>query len=197
VINQGEWTVQLDSSLPWGGKVRLTLDSIASLDFTVHFRLPSWARAAMIRINGESFSIPSSIYADYPSSQPVASGFDPRLARFLPVQRTWSSGDVVDLNFEMPIVLRHASTRLHGHKGKVALTRGPLVYCLESNDNVGIDIFSARIDPNSIHTEPAPALLDGIWILRGRTIDEREFIAIPYHLWANRGKSQMTVWLNT
>jgi hypothetical protein len=74
---------------------------------------------------------------------------------------------------------------------------GPMVYCLESNDNMGIDIFSARIDPTSIYAELAPALLGGILLLRGKATDEKEFITIPYHLWANRGKSQMTVWINT
>ena len=189
--------IKLEASLPWEGKVRLTFDAIVSSDFTIHFRLPSWAKAASIRINGGLFSIDSSIKADRLPMLAAASGFDPRQARFLPVQRSWSSGDTVDLEFEMPIVLRRASLRLRGHKDKVVLTHGPLVYCLESNDNPGIDIFKARIDPTSIYAESAPALLGGVWILRGRTTDERDFTAIPYHLWANRGESQMTVWLST
>jgi DUF1680 family protein len=197
VINQGQWTVRLDSGLPWSGKVSLTLGLITSSDSILYFRLPSWAKAASIHINSELFINPSEPSRDYPSVLTTASGFDPRLARFLPVQRIWSSGDVVDLEFEMPIILRRASLHLRGHKGKVALTRGPLVYCLENTDNAGLDIFHARIDRNSISAESAPALLGGIWILHGRTIDENEFTAIPYHLWANRGESKMTVWINT
>jgi hypothetical protein len=103
---------------------------------------------------------------------------------------------VVDLDFEMPIVIRRASPQMRGHKDKVALTRGPLVYCLESIDNSGIDIFNDSIDINSVYTESVPTLLGGIYILRGRLRNGKEFIAIPYHLWANRGQSQMTVWLN-
>ena len=85
---------------------------------------------------------------------------------------------------------------MRGYKGKVAFTRGPLVYCLESIDNIGIDIFNARIDPGSIRTEFSPALLGGIWVLRGLTREGKDFTSIPYHMWANRGGSQMTVWIN-
>jgi DUF1680 family protein len=179
----------------WEGKVRLILEEMISSDLTVHFRIPSWARSVSIRINGEPFKIPSSINSGYLPKVTVASGFDPRQAWFLPILRNWSTGDMVDLKFEMPIMLWRASLRLPSHKDKVALTRGPLAYCLESNDNPGIDIFNARIDPTSIYAKPSPSLLGGIWILYGRLTDGREFIAIPYHLWANRGESQMTVWI--
>jgi DUF1680 family protein len=196
-LNPFELKVSLDSSLPWDGNVSFTLDSLPSPNCVVHFRIPSWTDDVSIQINGEPFIIPSPTNNHSSILHPAASGYDPRLARFLPIQKTWSSRNVVELEFAMPIVLRRASPRLRGHKGKVALTRGPLVYCLESIDNIGIDIFNAKIDPDSIHAEPAPALLGGIWILRGRTTDRKEFTAIPYHLWANRGESQMTVWINT
>jgi DUF1680 family protein len=197
IIDHGQWTVIMDSSLPWEGKVRITLDSIRSSDRIVHIRIPSWSGKASIRINNKPVDIPVLTKHDGLYEAQTASGFDPRTARFLPLQRNWSSGDVIDLDFEMPIILRHASPRTRGCKGKVALTRGPLVYCLENKDNLGIDIFKAKIIPNSIHTEPSPLLLGGILTLRGTTFDGKDFIAIPYQLWANRGESQMTVWIRT
>ncbi len=196
-IDGGRWTVNLKSGFPWDGKVRFSLDQITSSNFTVHFRIPSWAQTTTIHVNGESFPIQPSSAKGSPSNPPTASGFDPRLAQFMPVLRKWSPGDVVDLEFEMPIVLRHASKRVRGHDRKVALSCGPLVYCLESIDNAGIDIFNARIDPDSIQAEYSPALLGGISILRGTTTEGKRFTAIPYQLWANRGESQMTVWMNT
>jgi DUF1680 family protein len=75
------------------------------------------------------------------------------------------------------------------------MTRGPLVYCLESVDNPDIDIFTSSIDPDSVHAKYIPGLLAGIWVLDGRTTDGFDFRAIPYHLWANRGASTMTVWV--
>jgi uncharacterized protein len=196
-IDAGQWTVDLDSGLPWNGSVRFTLEKSVSSDFTMHFRVPSWAGAAAIRINGEPYNIPvlSANVGHSFSIFPVASGYDPRQARFIPVHRIWSPSDVVDLDFEMSVNLRQASPRLRRSRGKVALTRGPLVYCLESVDNPAINLFTIRINPRSVHAEYSPTLLGGIWILRGTTTDGSIFIAIPYHLWANRGESKMTVWV--
>jgi hypothetical protein len=104
---------------------------------------------------------------------------------------------MIELTYDMPIFQRHAHTKVKGHRGKVALTRGPLVYCLESTDNPGVDIFSARLDPTNLPAEPAPHLLGGISVLKGTTLDGQPLTFIPYHLWANRGESQMTVWVNT
>jgi DUF1680 family protein len=195
-IDGGRWTVNLKSGFPWDGKVQFSVDQVSSPKFTVHFRIPSWARTTSISINGEPFFVNTSIPKGFPSSPQTASGFDPRLAQFLPVLRQWSPGDRVDLEFEMAIELRHASKRVHGHHHKTSLSRGPLVYCLESIDNAGIDIFNARIDPDSIQAEYSPSLLGGISILRGTTTEGKRFTAIPYQMWANRGESQMTVWMN-
>jgi DUF1680 family protein len=77
----------------------------------------------------------------------------------------------------------------------VALTRGPLVYCLESIDNPGLHLFAARLDPATFQPEFEPELLGGVWVLRGRTHQGQPCTAIPYYAWANRGPSQMTVWV--
>jgi DUF1680 family protein len=105
------------------------------------------------------------------------------------------------MEFEMPVTLRHASPRLHGHKNKIALTRGPLVYCLESLDNPGMDIFTTRLNPSSILDDTSnvtflPTLLGGTKVITGKTTAGKDLTFIPYFLWANRGESQMTVWVN-
>ena len=137
--------VKLASSLPWEGKVRIIFQPEQPVDFTLHLRIPSWVGDASLRVNGSSVVVPSS--NNIPPAPP-ASGYDPRLSRYATLHRRWSLDDIVDLEFEIPIVLRKASPHLRGHKNKVALTRGPLVYCLESTDNPGLDIFRTRIDPD-------------------------------------------------
>ncbi len=118
-----------------------------------------------------------------------------RVWRWLTLRRCWTAGDTISLHFDLPIRARKAGPRVAGHAGKVALTRGPLVYCLESIDNPGIDIFAAVVDVRSLRPEPAPDLLGGIVVLRGQTMDGRPVTAIPYALWGNRGASEMTVWV--
>jgi DUF1680 family protein len=194
-MGDGKWkTVKLESSLPWEGKVRITLEPEQPVDFTLHLRIPSWAGNVSCKVNGSSVAVPPKNYIRLPSP---ASGYDPRLSRCIALQRCWSPDDTLDLEFEMPIVLRRPSPRLQGHKNKVALSRGPLVYCLESTDNPGTDIFKARIDPETIRAERDHHLLGGVQVLRGKTRGGVDFTAIPYQLWANRGNSQMTVWVNT
>jgi DUF1680 family protein len=96
----------------------------------------------------------------------------------------------------MSIQLRRAHPKVKGHDGKVAITRGPLVYCLESVDNADVDIFTVQLDPSSLRDEFVPGLLGGMFVIYGKTIDAKPLKFIPYFLWANRGESQMTVWVN-
>jgi DUF1680 family protein len=191
--------IDLQSGLPWDGKVRIVLDPETATDFTVHLRIPSWTEQFVIRINGQPY--PSQSHLPTNSKEPTASGYDPRQAWFMPIHRIWSHGDVLEVEFDMKIKLRRASTRLRGHKNKITLTRGPLVFSLESVDNSGVDIFAARLDPLSIVDQSVkvtflPALLGGTDIVTCKTTDDNDLIFIPYFLWANRGESQMTVWVN-
>ena len=109
----------------------------------------------------------------------------------------WSpEGENLGYNFDMSIQVRRAHPKVKGHEGKVAVTRGPLVYCLESVDSPGIDIFTAQIDPSSLSDEFLPDLLGGCVIIHGKTTDGRSLKFIPFFLWANRGDYPMTVWVN-
>jgi hypothetical protein len=183
--------MQLQSELPWDPLVRIQVDPPTSTEFTLHLRIPSWGTPAGLFLNKHPLSLPP-----VPAFDTTASGFDPRQAKFIPLHRTWSPGDTLELRFAMPIVPRRAHPRVKDHAGKVALTRGPLVYCLENIDNPEVDIFTTQIDLNSLRAEFAPDLLGGVMILGGQTTNGKAITAIPYHLWGNRGESQMTVWLN-
>jgi DUF1680 family protein len=185
--------IDLQSGLPWQGEVTIRLEPEMPMEFAIHLRLPSWRTESgvSLEINGEPFeNFPAG-----PVPPDTASGYDPRLSQFVSIRRTWAPGDRIQMKFDLPVILRRAHPRVKGHAGKAALTRGPLVYCLESIDNPNLDIFTAHLDPASLHAEHAPNLLGGIWVLRGQTTRGQPFTAIPYHLWANRGPSQMTVWV--
>ena len=125
----------------------------------------------------------------------TAGGYDPRSARWISIRRKWKPGDVLDLVFAFDILLRRASPRVRGHSGKVALSHGPILYCLESIDNPGVDIFSAHIgDHFELGNSPIPQLGGEARAILGHTPEGKQLTFIPYHLWGNRGPSQMTVW---
>lgn len=168
--------IKIESGLPWLGRVRVYIEPAQERSLTLHMRIPSWS----------SPGAPGG----------AASGFDPRLARYEVVQRVWPrDGESLELDFDMSIKLRRAHPRVRGHAGKVAVTRGPLVYCLESIDNPGIDIFSARLDTSTLREEFVPDRRGGSVVIHGQTIDGSPLKLVPYFSWANRGASQMVVWI--
>ncbi len=185
--------ILLDSHLPYMGHAAIRLNPCKQREFTLHLRLPSWSALTRITVNGEPIELPTGSTM----SEPAAGGYDPRPARFLPIRRFWSPGDTVEIDFDLAITLRRASPRVRGHRGKVAISRGPLVYCLESVDNPAVDLFNCRLEPASLRVVPAPDLLGGIQVLEAVTVDGIPLKFIPYAFWANRGPSQMTVWVRT
>ncbi len=188
--------LEMESDLPWQGKARLTFKEVgpSSGAFELLLRLPAWAGSLTTTINGQLLNDHAA--PCNPQREAPASGYDPRIARFLPLRRSWSAGDTVEVDFDMPVRLRRAHPKMRAHQSKAAVTRGPLVYCLESVDNPGVDIFTARLDPASLAPLFDPDLLGGAVKIEARTQDGRPLVLIPYFLWGNRGPSQMTVWIN-
>jgi Uncharacterized protein conserved in bacteria len=171
--------IQIESEFPWNGKVKIYIKPENRKEFKIHIRIPSWN------------------LSNQPEEQTTASGYDPRQAKYETINGTYSpEGEYLEFNFDMSIRLRRAHPKVNGHAGKTALTRGPLVYGLESVDNADVNIFTAQLDPSSLRDEFVPDLLSGCVIIHGKTTDNKPLKFIPYFLWANRGASQMTVWVN-
>ena len=204
--------IKIESELPWNGKVLIHVNPAEKCKFKLHLRAPSWHSMAMIQMHkpaqdqmiknsNEHFShtvSSSGLKESVPyHKQKTASGYDPRLSWFQVVNRTWSPGDILEFDFDMSIKLRHAHPKVKGHQGKVAITRGPLAYCLESIDNPGVDIFEAKLDPSTLAETFVPDLLGGAMKITAKTTDGKALTFIPYHLWGNRGSSQMNVWVNS
>ena len=163
--------IKIESELPWNGKVKIHVKSETQKEFTLHVRKPSWTMNS--------------------------SSYDPRVANYESVSRIWpADGETLEFNFDTAIKLLHVHPNVQGHAGKATVTRGPIVYCLENVDNPDVDIFTAQLDPTSLNDEFVSDLLGGCVVIHARTTDGRPLKFIPYFLWANRGESQMTVWVN-
>ena len=107
--------VRIESELPWGGKVCIFIKPEQNTEFTLNLRMPSWA-----------ISNPSDRLS-------TASGYDPRESNYETIRRGWTPEvETLEFNFDISIKLRRAHPKVRRHAGKVAVTRGPLVYCLES-----------------------------------------------------------------
>lgn len=171
----------MTSGLPWEGEVGLSIDVSKPTDATLLLRVPAWASDTEIRVNGEVVAAGAELAP--PSS-------------YVPIARRWKRGDTVFARFGMETRLVESPPEVVENQGRVAIVRGPLVYALEDQDN-GFDVHTTRIGADVPLVTPAPAGLDGVVsALAGATQDGLPYTAIPYYAWANRGRSNMEVWLH-
>ena len=183
------------SNYPWSGDIRISLDPEAPTAFDLKLRIPGWAKSFSLSVNGVPVE-----------TQPVNG--------YVTVHRTWSKGDSIALDLPMPAERVYANPGVIMDIGRVALQRGPLVYCLEEADNAGGAVQRLKL-PRDAELEAVPRadLFDGIVTLTApaRAIEPQDFTALyrtapprerpssltalPYYLWANRGQGSMVVWI--
>jgi len=189
------------TNYPWDGNVQITVTPERASDFVFHLRVPGWVDRAQVAVNGKPVT-------------GVKSG------EYLPLQRRWSAGDVVTLQMEMPVQVVEANYHVIEDNGRVAVERGPLLYCLEEVDqpNVALSDVALELEKNpstEFQPEPKPGLLGGVLVLRhdGVAIDrplgvplysrysgsqakkrQVPLTFIPYYAWANRNATTMQVW---
>lgn len=203
----GDTTVRLkqETNYPWDGRVRISVDPDRSSTFTVHVRLPGWTGDQVI---------PGDLYRFVDNrTEPVTIAVNGRTQRvrpvrgLAPIERRWAKGDVIEVNLPMPVRRVAAHPRVQDDDGRVALTRGPLVYAAEWPDNDGRALNLVVKDGSRFTSRFDPALLNGVEVVTGAVgsvqreergglrEQPRTLVAIPYYAWANRGPGEMQVWL--
>jgi DUF1680 family protein len=186
-------TLRVRTGLPWAGDNLIEVQTEAPVEKTLFFRMPGWAARHTLTVNGEEI---------LPLSE----------RGYAAIRRTWAAGDRIELNFEMPVTKKYCRYDVDGNRGRVALTRGPLVYCLEQVDN-GPQIDAVTLPTDASFTlEQRPDLPDGIVALAGTAFRERTsdaslysdqpataqptaVTAVPYYAWGNRGPGEMEIWI--
>ncbi|WP_460943169.1 aceric acid hydrolase [Spirosoma daeguense] len=186
------------TNYPWDGAVTLQLEQAPTKPFSVLVRIPGWCQGATISVNGKAIatSLKTGEYAE--------------------INRSWKAGDKVEINLPMPVKLIEANPLVEETRNQVAVKRGPLVYCLESVDNPKTKLnnvaLSAKIDfkPTRLTVAnselmalegEAKLLSEANWTNQlYREVSEKapaptRVRLIPYYAWANRGHSEMEVWI--
>ena len=199
-------TIRQETRYPWEDRVRLKVDPKVAKSFAMHVRIPGWARGSVMP--GDLYE-----YADASGEEPtiqVNGEIQPlELERgYVRLERTWRAGDTVELNVPMPVRRVHAHSEVEDDRGRVALERGPLVYCAEWPDNGGRVLNLVIREDAVLNSEFRPDLLEGIQVVHGdvRAIEgmargettttvPHRLTAIPYYAWANRGMGEMAVWM--
>ena len=195
-MNNNTVRLEQETRYPWDGEVKITVEPKRSKEFTICVRVPGWAR---------NEPVPSDLYRFLnESSEKVTLKVNGESVElnidkgFASISRRWEKGDVIELNLPMPIrrVVSHENVK--DNAGHTAIQRGPVVYCLEGVDNPqGVARLVLPAD-TKLYTEYRGDLLGGIMIIKGQgeiPLESVEVVAIPYYVWAHRGKSEMAVWL--
>lgn len=171
-LPDGLISASVRSELPWRGEYQIKIEC-APAPFKLRIRVPEWARTPAFQLNGASVT------------PTVARGY----AMF-----TVNAGDEVIFTDDLPVVRMEAHPYVRCDRGRVAITRGPLVYCVEGVDNNGNVDFALAENPG-FKTAFQPDLLGGIAIIDGTTSAGKPFRAVPLYAWDNRMASGMSVWL--
>ncbi|NVN17680.1 glycoside hydrolase family 127 protein [Muricauda sp. HICW] len=182
--------VTQDTSYPWDGKVKFTVEPEMEGEFTIKFRIPSWSRNTVLP--GDLYQYVSK---DEASNKLSLNGEEIDMVAdngYFTLTRTWKSGDQVELEFPMSVRKVKANPEVEEDLGKMSLEYGPIVYAVEEIDNKNT-FDDIRVTPNEEYkVEMQPELLGGV-----KTISNEKLTAIPYYSWSNRGIGKMKVWLPT
>ena len=201
----GEIAISQTTNYPWDGNVKINIGPETNSNFTISLRIPGWAQnkpvpsdlyhymneldeKTIIKINNEE------------TKYNIINGY-------AKINRQWKKGDVIEINFPMPVRKVIANENVTEDIDKFSIERGPIVYCAEWVDNGG-KTRNLLLDKNAGFTyEFKENLIDGVNVLKGiskslslnksgnATIEkEQNFMAIPYYAWAHRGNGEMTVW---
>jgi DUF1680 family protein len=191
------------NNYPWDGALSFTINPASPAAFNLMVRIPGWA---------QNIAIPSSLYQfeknsaatttikvnGQPFSFTIQNGY-------AVINRTWKKNDKVEVSLPMEVRTVKANENVKDDIGKIALQRGPIIYCAEWADNNG-RTSNVIIPPGTVFSNEYKAdLLNGVMVLKAEvpavhvkensiSTKTQSFIAIPYYGWANRGKGEMNVW---
>jgi DUF1680 family protein len=194
-----------ETRYPWDGAVKITVEPEKPAEFSIYMRIPGWAMDQ---------PVPGDLYTflDKNDEKPILKVNGTTVALdtykgYARVKRGWKKGDVIELVLPMPVRRVAAHAAVKDDAGKVALQRGPIVFCAEGLDNGGRALNLMLPDAAKISAEFRPGMLKGVVVLKGKALaaaksadgkvastKEQDFLAIPYYAWANRGTSEMKVW---
>lgn len=194
------------TSYPWKGDIRLEVNPARQLPFQLKIRIPGWVKGEVVPSDLYSYNDRNELtYSVSVNGIAVRAQLE---KGYFSILRKWKKGDIVEIHFDMEARTVKSHQLVEANRGRVAVERGPLVYCAEWPDNQHA-IFSTLLNANPVFEAVHEAdLLRGITTLR--TTDAQAFsytaggkvkveditlTLIPYYAWAHRGKGTMSVWL--
>lgn len=194
-------TLEQTTAYPWEGKVTLTVTPETEQEFALRLRIPGWAQDSPVPTDLYTFTDKAKAYSISVNGKKVRARLYDGYAT---IHRRWKAGDVVEVDLPMDVRRVKANELAEDDRGKLAIERGPIMFCLEGKDQPDSLVFNKFIPDGTPMTASYDAdLLNGVVVLTGTakevekdgTVKDVAFKAIPYSTWNNRGADQMAVWI--
>ena len=202
-VGNRELRLSVTSEMPWGGRTSIVAQPDSPIRGVLKLRVPGWARNRIAPGALYSYAIPLDATVEMKVNGTRTNAIVDRMG-YITLDREWRPGDRIDLEFPFANRQVVADTRVRETRGRVAIERGPLVYCLEApdvDDRNALDVRLSDDRPPTVQQGTVPGFET---VIRASAISmskpdaaRREITLIPYHAWANRGAGEMTVWLPT
>lgn len=203
-VNRKKLVLEQETGYPWNGDIRIRVAQ-GNLPFTMHLRIPGWVRGAVLPSDLYRYADGQELgYTVTVNGEPVAGELQ---KGYLLIDRKWKKGDVVEVHFDMKPRIVKANGKVEADRGRVAVERGPLVYCAEWPDN-DFNVHNILLNQHpAFQVEERPDLLYGIheittdaqalsYDAAGKlAVRDVKLTLIPYYAWAHRGEGDMEVWL--
>lgn len=204
-LNESEVKIRQETHYPWQGRIKLTITPMQTQTFTLKLRIPGWAQGQ---------PVPSDLYR-YENAKPAKWSVHVNGRQtvctikngYAEIERFWRAGDTIILTLPMRVRRVVSHEKVTPNRGRLALERGPIVYCMEGADHDGkvLDIFVP--DKTRFTAEHREDLLGGVTVLEGKgqratreamgklISEDVPLTLIPYYAWCHRGANEMAVWL--
>lgn len=203
-VDKKKILLEQETGYPWNGDIRLKITQ-GNQDFTMKLRIPGWVRGNVLPSDLYSYADNQKpAYQVSVNGQTVESDVNDG---YLSIARKWKKGDVVEVHFDMIPRIVKANPKVEADHGRVAVERGPIVYCAEWPDN-RFNVHSILLNQHpQFKVTDKPELLYGIrqittdaqalsYDKAGKLVTKDvELTLIPYYAWAHRGEGDMEVWL--
>lgn len=203
-VNKKKIVLEQETSYPWNGDICLKIAQ-GSQEFAMKLRIPGWVRGEVLPSDLYAYADDQKLnYQVSVNGQEVKSELD---NGYISIARRWKKGDVIEMHFDMLPRLVKANRKVTDDRGRVAVERGPLVYCAEWADNK-FNVHTGLLNQHpQFRVVEKPELLNGInqitteaqalsYDKAGKLVTKDVVLTlIPYYAWAHRGEGEMDVWL--
>jgi hypothetical protein len=195
-LKHTELNIHQQTNYPWDGHVKIRVTPQKETKFVVNVRIPGWAR---------NKTVPGDLYEYIDKTKRYTIKLNKRLITpeikngYALIKRKWEKNDLIELDFPMPVRRVKSHEKIDENLNKIALERGPILYCIEEIDNGPVDNIYIT-DHSRLISHFREKFLGGVVVItanskqgNGKT---KEITAVPYYAWSNRGVGEMAVWIN-